>query len=44
MPLGDESISYNKEEGVAVYVGTDGAFNLQDFGKVNSFISKPINN
>ena len=34
MPLGDETISYNKEESVAVYSGPDGSFNLLDYGKV----------
>ena len=36
MPLGDETISYNKEESVAVYRGSDGSFNLLDYGKVQS--------
>ena len=33
-PLGDETITFNQEENIAIYRGDDGSFNLQDFGKV----------
>ena len=35
--MGDETITFNKDESVVVYTGDDGSFNLQDYGKVCAF-------
>ena len=35
-PVIDEEISYNRNENIAVYLGEDGSFDLQDFNKVSN--------
>ena len=32
--IDDEEVTYSRNENIAVYLGEDGSFNLQDYNKV----------